>query len=83
MKSGNEEFQKFLDENPDLQFLVADGFDEAIVGHDLSKKRLIYDSDICISILEERDGMTNEDAIEYFMFNVDGAYVGEQTPIFL
>jgi len=26
--------------------------------------------------------MPDEDALEYFYFNVQGAYVGEQTPIF-
>lgn len=27
--------------------------------------------------------MNHEEALEYFDFNVDGAYVGEQTPIFV
>jgi hypothetical protein len=27
--------------------------------------------------------MTHEEAEEYFSFNVEGAYVGEQTPVFL
>jgi hypothetical protein len=25
--------------------------------------------------------MSSEEAIEYFSFNVEGAYVGEQTPV--
>ena len=28
-------------------------------------------------------GMTEEDAVEYFDYNVQGAWVGEGTPIFL
>jgi hypothetical protein len=39
---------------------------------------------IC-KIIEElvKDGMDEEEAIEYFDFNVDGAYMGEYTPIYI
>jgi len=60
-------------------FLKADGFDEAIIGVDESTMRLIYSISKCIEILC-RD-MEQEDALEYFYYNVSGSYVGEQTPI--
>lgn len=60
-------------------FLKADGFDEAIIGVDETSSRLIYSVSMCIEILM-RD-MSEEDALEYFSYNVSGAYVGEQTPI--
>ena len=41
----------------------------------------VYDREKCIEILA-RD-MTYEEAVEYFEFNVIGAWVGEQTPMFL
>jgi len=65
--------------------LVADGFDEAIIGigRQFNKNLVIYDEDKCIKILMERDGMTDEEAIEFFEFNVVGAYVGEYTPIYV
>jgi hypothetical protein len=65
--------------------LVADGFDEAIIGigRQFNKNLVIYDEDKCIEILMERDGMTDEEAIEFFEFNVVGAYVGEYTPIYV
>ena len=65
--------------------LVADGFDEAIIGigRQFNKNLVIYDEDKCIEILMERDGMSEEEAIEFFEFNVVGAYVGEYTPIYL
>jgi hypothetical protein len=65
--------------------LVADGFDEAIIGigRQFNKQLVIYDEDKCIQILMERDGMSWEEAIEFFNFNVVGAYVGEHTPIFV
>jgi hypothetical protein len=31
----------------------------------------------------QRDGMTHEEAIEFFDFNIAGAYVGEYTPIYM
>ena len=65
--------------------LVADGFDEAIIGigRQFNKQLVIYDEDKCIQILMERDGMTDEEAEEFFEFNVVGAYVGEYTPIYV
>ena len=60
-------------------FLKADGFDEAIIGVDETTMRLIYSVKKCIEILM-RD-MSEEDAIEYFSFNVRNTYVGDKTPI--
>jgi hypothetical protein len=73
----------------ELPFLVADGFDGAIVGvvelfttagH---LQVICYDREACLRILVRRDRMSREDAEEYFTFNVEGAYVGEYTPAFL
>jgi hypothetical protein len=36
-----------------------------------------------IEVLQERDEMTYDEALEYFEFNIAGAYVGEQTPVFV
>ena len=67
--------------------LKADGFDEAIIGMSsdiaTSGERLIYDANKCIDILIRDHNMSEEEAIEYFEFNVSGAYVGENTPIWL
>jgi hypothetical protein len=43
----------------------------------------VYDLNKCIEVLVDRDGMSQEEAVEYMDFNVLGAYVGEETPIFL
>ena len=74
--------ERVLEAYPEDTFLVADGFNDAIIGVDESSMRLIYSVDKCIDILVENDEMLLEQAIEYFDFNVRGAYVGEQTPIF-
>ena len=64
----------------DEEILKADGFDDAVIGVDEKTMRLIYSVGRCIEILVE-DGMTMEDAVEYFDFNVSGAWVGDKTPI--
>ena len=71
----NEIIQQYAEET----FLKADGFDEAVIGIDDSSMRLIYSKNKCIEILC-RD-MNEEDANEYFEYNVKSAYVGEKTPI--
>lgn len=64
-------------------FLKADGFDEAIIGVDINSMRLVYSIGKCINILMTDDEMSEEDAREYFSFNVTSAYVGENTPIWV
>jgi hypothetical protein len=69
--------------------LKADGFDEAIIGqaciwrdkgmHDV----LVYDAEKMRDILMKRDGMSAEEAREYIEFNVEGAYMGVSTPIYV
>jgi len=70
---------KILEWFPEEEILKADGFDEAIIGIDEESMRLIYSTSKCIEILS-RD-MDEEDALDYFHYNVKGAYVGILTPI--
>jgi len=76
-----------LEQYPDLELLKADGFDDAILGvaclKPSSEYVLVYSRTLCIDILMSRDKMTYEEAMEYFDFNVEGAYVGEKTPIWV
>jgi len=63
--------------------LLADGFEDAFIGFGtrFTYDVAVYDYNKCIEILE-RD-MPHEDAVEYFEFNTRGAYVGENTPVFV
>ena len=65
--------------------LLADGFEEALIGfgHQHAKLLAIYDYQKCIDVLMTRDGMTDEEAIEHMEYNVVGSYMGEYTPVFL
>jgi hypothetical protein len=64
--------EKILEWFPEDSFLRADGFDNAVIGIDDSTMRLIYSVNKCIDILVE-DGMTEEDAIDYFHYNTKTA----------
>jgi hypothetical protein len=73
-------FERLLERYDEEVFLKADGFDEAIIGVDERDMRLIYSVDKCLDVLMGQ-GMDQEEAEEYFWFNVSGAYVGKKTPI--
>jgi hypothetical protein len=81
--------QNYLNENyPDLlgEILLADGMEDAFMGVVETfgqKPRACYNSNKCVSILQERDGMTTEEAVEYYEYNIIGSYVGEYTPAFM
>lgn len=64
----------------DETFLKADGFDDAVIGLEDCSMRLIYSVKKCIAILQKQ-GMSEEEASEYFYYNVHSAYVGDKTPI--
>ncbi len=81
----NQNRDKILDMYPDYEFMFADGFDEAIVGVTErfgSELVVCYDKEKVYNKLI-KDGMTREEAVEYFEYNIIGAYVGEQTPAFI
>ncbi len=71
--------EQITEQYQEEEFLTADGFDDAIIGVEENEMRLIYSVSKCLKILEQ--DMTELDAMEYFTFNVSGAYVGEKTPI--
>ena len=76
--------QKELIAEVNEEALLADGFEDALIGY-VERAGMpsiaCYDKYKCIDILA--NDMSYEEALEYFYFNVLGAYVGENTPCFL
>lgn len=72
--------ENIMDNYPEEDFLIADGLNDAIIGVDEKSMRLIYSVSSVIDILIQQ-GMSDTDALEYFYFNIDGAYMGDKTPI--
>lgn len=72
------------EENPDA--LWPDGFDEAFLGpaRRCGQPALAaFSVKKCVKILMKRDGMSYEEAVEFFDFNVSGAWCGPGTPIWI
>jgi hypothetical protein len=70
--------------NPEA--LLADGFEAAFVGiaHRCGQPTLaVYNYELGLTVLVERDGMSEEEAIEWMDFNVLGAWAGPHTPLWL
>lgn len=68
----------------DSEVLLADGFDEAIIGtveRFSSGPLVLYDREKCIQILMGQE-MTRSEAEEFFDYNVTGAWMGDGTPCF-
>ena len=63
--------------------LKADGFDDAVIGTCYNTGRIVYSIERMLVILMDRDKMSMEDAMDYFSYNVAGAYVGEMTPMYV
>jgi hypothetical protein len=78
----SSKLQKILELYPDDTFVIADGFDDAIIGVDDNNLKIVYDIDEVINILI-RDGMEVDEAIEFYEYNIAGSYVGENTPSFI
>lgn len=67
---------------PDDTFVTASGFDSAIIGVEQNSMRLVYSINDIISELMSQ-GMSEDEAVEYFEYNVSGAYIGDLTPIYV
>ena len=85
---GTIKLDNFCDEN-EIELMRIDGHDKAILGivrgtgfpHNSSSPRLVYNVQKIIENLM-RDDMDEEEAEEFFEYNIIGSYVGEQTPLF-
>ena len=75
-----EELVEQLEEN---ECLLADGYEAALIGiTEGANPVAVYNSDLCVECLMKQ-GMTREDAVEWFYYNTIGVYAGEKTPVFL
>jgi hypothetical protein len=66
--------------------VLLDGLETAIIGiieEFGNGPRVLYSKDIIIDILCRRDEMTEEEAEEFYGFNILGLHAGEQNAVFL
>ena len=64
--------------------LFANGHEDALIGigTQFNQPVAVYDYDKVIKALVE-GGMSEEEAVEFFEFNIGGAWVGPATPIYV
>jgi len=82
---GLQDFLNFLEEF-DQEMLYPTGHESAIVGvveRFGMDPIILLDKSKIIRTLMQRDGMTEEDAEEFFEFNIIGAWMGEGTPAYM
>ena len=60
----------------------AESYDDAILGYNPMEDRLIYSEDKIIDILITKEGMSVEDAIEWYDYNICGTQ-GENYPAYI
>tara|TARA_R100001369_G_scaffold55_4_gene127 strand:+ start:1466 stop:1783 length:318 start_codon:yes stop_codon:yes gene_type:complete len=69
-------------EDTDQDLLIAEGFDDAVLGLEHNSSRLIYSVSIGLEILIDQEGMNTQDAFDHLNYNVIGKYaLGDLTPI--
>lgn len=82
MKTGKEITEEISEINPDA--ITLDGLDDCVIGicETFEGTRLLYSE---LKIIEhfKKDGMTYEEAVEFFEYNVLRGYFGEYNPVFL
>jgi|LakMenE18May11ns_1017448.scaffolds.fasta_scaffold9763157_4 hypothetical protein len=68
-----------LDEN----IILLDGMESAIIGlvQSFEGLRVLYDTNKILTLLQN-DGMTEDEATDYFSFNIIGGHFGTLNPIF-
>lgn len=77
------------DREDDVRLLVIDDQENALIGvcstwsNHRQVRRLVYSGQRLIENFVERDGMDPDEAQEWIDFNIEGAYMGEHTPIIL
>jgi hypothetical protein len=89
ISKAREEISQFIEINyPDFKdkILLADGFDNCLIGfisNDKGNPVAVYDKWKMIKQLGKDLKSDDGEALEYFDFNIESAYVGEFTPKYL
>jgi murein tripeptide amidase MpaA len=75
--------KELVEQTGDESLLFADGFDSCIIGYALYNGvyKVIYDKSKILIELSKH--MSFEESDEYFLYNIQNAYVGDRTPVYV
>ena len=78
-----EQIEEYIEEytGGDEEILLLDGLDEAFIGLTSNNIRAVYSINKIIECLSK--DMSEDEAWEYFDYNIECAYVGEKTPVYV
>ena len=64
--------------------LLADGFNGALIGYAerQGETLAVYSVERCIEVLMQ-GGSTYDEAVDYFSYNVEGSWLGIETPVWV
>ena len=65
--------------------IVLDGLNEAVIGQTTKDGEwvLVYSADKIVDILMKRDGMDQDEAVEFYDYNIGCLYAGPRTPVLM
>ena len=73
-------------EDMGMSIIKMDGFDDCILGYctgaGSAELKMVYSVDKILAKLVSEQEMDMEEALEYFNYNMESAYVGEGSPVF-
>jgi hypothetical protein len=81
----SEDIDEILDGDDAMLLEPRDLFDACVIGiaERINLRVAAYDVDKVLQALMDHHGMDEEEAQEYFDFNIAGSWVGEGSPVFL
>ncbi len=76
------DLEEYVDEGA-LLMEPREQYDKCIVGVTYYGDKFVYDANLVIQSLITDQEMTEEEALDWFEYNVIGSYMGDGTPIFI
>lgn len=78
--------ETIINNYPDNEILKMDGFDDAVIGYHEQSNRVIYSVKKIVELIYLQESVddnnfTQEDALDYFAYDIQSTWVDEFTPI--
>jgi hypothetical protein len=84
-KKGYLTARRWLQERLENDCVLIDGLDSCLIGYSYCQARgntAVYDVDLCLRLLRNQ-GFSEQAALEYFTTEIEGAWIGNRSPVFL
>jgi hypothetical protein len=79
----DENVKSFLVDCGHEESIIPNGYPKAFIGCTSNGNAIYIKEKIIETLMEEDPTMSDEDAWEFYDFNIEGAYVGQPEPIYI